>query len=247
MCRYTESRCGLECPPHGKADCAYTSTVIGDLTAKSLLNRAAKKKKSLLESCGINMLRAASCIELYSAVVCVDLRGLLSVIFKLRQSLFSELLLLHTTSEHETARIYSHVFWCSCVGTIAPQIQSHMVSVCAANYLQQKEFQDCYEPFLYLVSSFIPMISFTVRLSLWHSSYMVLIGKSSVFKYENMERAGAINKNVNSGRIHLFYSRSQKVFFRFTETRLHCSWTFMQDNLSMCQWNVHTSLCFYRG
>lgn len=110
MCRYTESRCGLECPPHGKADCAYTSTVIGDLTAKSLLNRAAKKKKSLLESCGINMLRAASCIELYSAVVCVDLRGLLSVIFKLRQSLFSELLLLHITSEHETARIYSHVF-----------------------------------------------------------------------------------------------------------------------------------------
>ena len=59
------------------------------------------------------------------------------------------------------------------VGIRALQIQSHMVSVCTANYVGQKEFQDCYASVLYVVSVFIPMISFTVRLTLWHSSYTV--------------------------------------------------------------------------
>lgn len=45
---YIESRCSLECPAHGKADCVYASTVIGDLTAKSLLNGAEKKPSGKL-------------------------------------------------------------------------------------------------------------------------------------------------------------------------------------------------------
>lgn len=79
--------------------------------------------------------------------------------------------MLHTKLEHETSRFYCHVFCCSCVRTIAPQTQNHMVSVCTANYLQRKEFQDYYEPFSDLI--FIPMISFIVKLSLWHSSYVL--------------------------------------------------------------------------
>lgn len=53
-CGYIESRCSLECPPHGKADCAFTSTVIGDLAAKRLLNQSEEKKKQKKKqhSCG---------------------------------------------------------------------------------------------------------------------------------------------------------------------------------------------------
>lgn len=54
-CGYIESRCSLECPPHGKADCAFTSTVIGDLAAKGLLNQSEEKKnnkKKKQHSCG---------------------------------------------------------------------------------------------------------------------------------------------------------------------------------------------------
>lgn len=85
------------------------TTVIGDLTAKSPVNRAEKK---LLESCGINTLRAASCVENFSCGF-VDLAGLLSMIFTLRQSIFS---VLHTTPEHETAITYCHIFAVAVLG-----------------------------------------------------------------------------------------------------------------------------------
>lgn len=124
------------------------TTVIGDLTAKGPVNRA---EKNLLESCGINTLRAASCVEHFSCGF-VDLAGLLSMIFTVRQSIFS---VLHTTPEHETAITYCHIFCRCCVGIIGPQIQFHMAPVCTANYLQLKEFQHCYEAFLHLVSAFI--------------------------------------------------------------------------------------------
>lgn len=70
-CGYIESRCSLECPPHGKADCAFTSTVIGDLAAKRLLNQSEKKKNiTPVESCGINTLWAAPSVQLLFAVLC---------------------------------------------------------------------------------------------------------------------------------------------------------------------------------
>lgn len=75
-CGYIESRCSLECPPHGKADCAFTSTVIGDLAAKRLLNQSEEKKRKKqkhnapVESCGINTLWAATSVQLPSAVLC---------------------------------------------------------------------------------------------------------------------------------------------------------------------------------
>lgn len=75
-CGCIESRCSLECPPHGKADCAFTSTVMGDLAAKRLLNQSEekrerkKKNNTPVESCGINTLGAASLVQLLSAVLC---------------------------------------------------------------------------------------------------------------------------------------------------------------------------------
>lgn len=136
------------------------------------------RKKKLTESCGISTLRAASCVELFSAAVRRPQQSSEHNFYNWGRDDFFQISVLNTASEHETARIYHHVFFvffpcCGCVGIRAPQIQSHMMSVCTANYLEQKVFQDCYEPVLYLVSVFIPMISFTVRLSLWHSSYTV--------------------------------------------------------------------------
>lgn len=61
-----------------------------------------------------------------------------------------------------------------------------MVSVCAANYLQRKEFYDFYESVLYLVF-------------LYPNDFMTqfLYGEEKLLfcQYENMEKAGAINRN----------------------------------------------------
>ena len=109
--------------------------------------------------------------------LCVDLKGLQSTIFTIEaEMIFSDIRVKHSVRTWNSKNIPSRFCFfffpcCGCVGIRAPQIQSHMVSVCTTNYLEQKVFQDCYEPVLYLVSVFIPMISFTVRLSLWHSSY----------------------------------------------------------------------------
>ena len=103
-------------------------------------------------------------------------------------------------------------------GLLPPQIQFHMVSVCAANYLQLKEFQERCEAFLHLVvSAFIPMISFTVR-----ARFMTqfLYGEENLLFF-NVGTAGAINGNVNTRRIHLFFKRPTH-FPSDSRKRLHC-------------------------
>lgn len=172
-----ESRCSLECPPHGKADCAYT-TVIGEPNSQKSTQLSRNKKPKTLWK----VVRAASCVELLSVVLLT-----LQDSFLNWGSHFFWFSMLHTRLEHETARFYCHVFWCSCVRTAAAQTHFHMVSVCTANYLEQKECQDHYKPFSNLVSIFDPMMSFTIRMSLWHSS-LIWEGKKEKGKLKNLFR-----------------------------------------------------------
>lgn len=124
-CGYIESRCGLECPPHGKADCAFTSTVIGGPSSQKSTQPKCKRKKEkpLVESCGINTLRGASSVELLFAVLSWPSQSSMEEFFSHIPPCNTHLAL---NRKHLVLRFY---------GNVAQQIQSHMVCVCAANYL----------------------------------------------------------------------------------------------------------------
>ncbi len=109
--------------------------------------------------------------------------------------------MLHTKSEHETARI---LYAAVAVSGLQPHKYNPIWCLSALQIIySEKNFRSAMSRFLHLISVFIPMISFTV----W-AEFMTqfLYGEEnlSVFQHENMETAGAINRNVNSRGIHLF-------------------------------------------
>lgn len=118
-------------------------------------NRRANSQKSTKlkkrENCGINTLSAASCVELISVVMSGVFLIRVCTIFKLRSSTSIYTSMLHA-SDHDSRR--SHVFCSDCVAAVARQIQSHMLCVCSANYLQRKEFDSFHKSvFVTLFSS----------------------------------------------------------------------------------------------
>lgn len=156
MCVYIESRCGLECPPHGKAECVYTSIVIGGLTAKGSTNWAEKGFWKV-----VVLVLWTSCIQLFSAVLTLCLSKKINCG---RLFFFSD---LRVTHKKLLSRFSALLCWDYC-----PKTHFHVVSVCTANYLQLKEFQEPFKLFSDPVSFLILMISFTERLGLWHSFRM---------------------------------------------------------------------------
>lgn len=161
MCVYIESRCGLECPPHGKAECVYTSIVIGGLTAKGSTNWAEKR---LLESCGISALNL-----LHPALFCCS-----DLVFEQKNKLWEAIFFFWSsccTQKSQQQKLLSRFSALLC-WDYCPKTHFHVVSVCTANYLQLKECQEPFKLYSDPVSFLILMISFTERLGLWHSFRM---------------------------------------------------------------------------
>lgn len=178
------------------------TTVIRDITAKSLLNRA---EKNLLESCGINTLRAASCVELFSCGF-VDLVGRIAQFFTLSiffcvthkvrtwnsKNLLSRFLpLLHR--DYSPTNTIPYGVCLRCKLSTAQRISGALWGVFAPRFCLYSD------DIIYRTGSV-------------YGTVLIWRGKSSVFQCERAETAGAINGNVNTRRIHLFSLRGQKVF-----------------------------------
>lgn len=151
--------------------------------------------------------------------LCFDLEGLLSTIFKLRnwgkvRKSFFCWSLCYTQRQNMKQQEYTVRFSAVTVLGLQPHKYSPTWCLSALQIIySQKNFRTAKSRFLYLVSVFIPMISFTVWPSLWvYDTVLVWWGKSSVFLYESMETEWVINRNVNSRRIHHFSGQKFQKF-----------------------------------
>lgn len=203
-----------------------------------------KKKKTFWKIVGLTRWEQPSALSSFLRL-CVDLEGLLRRIFKFIQSVFYSICIhvTHVRTWNRKNLLSRFLLWLCWDYSPTNTIPYGVCLRCKLSTVKR---------ILWLLRvSFIPCFS----LSQWlYDPVLIWRRKAAVFQYENMEKAGAINRNSKK-RMYLFSSRGLKVSFRFKEMRLHCWWTFLQTGCNvnkrveerLCQGDAHTRVWFYQG